>query len=410
MKSLILIPLSFPYSQHNESSFLQHEIKYLKKEFSNFIILPSENKGEKRVLDNSYIVDESFAQFSKKSLNTSSYLIALFSLAFLSEIFRKPSLLVNKQELIKILDFIKNTFEVKSFLKNMISKTYKKEDKIIFYTYWTTHITFALGLLAKKNKNITIITRMHGYDLYEERGYVVCQKQILKNIKYVFFVSECGLNYIKNKYKYFETKLILAPLGVEKQDIQNPNNIDGVIKIASCSSIDNNKRVEIIYDALIILAKSGKKIIWTHFGTGKNESILKSKIEQNRFSNFVINLYGQVPSELLMNFYKQNPLDFFITTTASEGGRPVSIQEAMSFGIPIIATSVGGIPEIVDSTNGILLEPNPDPEDVADAICKFMSNNKTNINMRNASYLIWEQKCNSSNNFRNFSYQLKTSF
>ena len=39
-------------------------------------------------------------------------------------------------------------------------------------------------------------------------------------------------------------------------------------------------------------------------------------------------------------------------------GNPISILEAMSVGIPIIATSVGGIPDIVKEENGFLFNPN----------------------------------------------------
>lgn len=37
-------------------------------------------------------------------------------------------------------------------------------------------------------------------------------------------------------------------------------------------------------------------------------------------------------------------------------GIPVSIMEAMSFGIPVIARNVGGMSEIVNEENGLLLE------------------------------------------------------
>ena len=45
------------------------------------------------------------------------------------------------------------------------------------------------------------------------------------------------------------------------------------------------------------------------------------------------------------------PVDLFLTVSANEG-IPVSIMEAQSFGIPVIATDVGGISEIVNNVNG----------------------------------------------------------
>ena len=62
--------------------------------------------------------------------------------------------------------------------------------------------------------------------------------------------------------------------------------------------------------------------------------------------------------------------DIFVTTSVSDG-TPVSLLEAMSSGLPCIATSVGGIPEwITNGENGILIPPRS-PEAVADAILRL---------------------------------------
>ncbi len=48
----------------------------------------------------------------------------------------------------------------------------------------------------------------------------------------------------------------------------------------------------------------------------------------------------------------------------------------MSFGIPAIATDVGGTNEIVNSKNGFLLSSNPKPEEVARVIHDFNNFNE----------------------------------
>ena len=59
--------------------------------------------------------------------------------------------------------------------------------------------------------------------------------------------------------------------------------------------------------------------------------------------------------------------DIFITTSVSDG-TPVSVLEAMSSGLPCIATSVGGIPEWIEhKVTGLLIQPGS-PEQVAEAI------------------------------------------
>jgi glycosyltransferase involved in cell wall biosynthesis len=65
--------------------------------------------------------------------------------------------------------------------------------------------------------------------------------------------------------------------------------------------------------------------------------------------------------------YRSQKVDGFILLSDSEG-IPVSIMEALSYGIPVIATDTGGVSEIVTDTNGILLPSNPEIGKIASAI------------------------------------------
>lgn len=59
-------------------------------------------------------------------------------------------------------------------------------------------------------------------------------------------------------------------------------------------------------------------------------------------------------------------LDVFVLPSLWEA-LPLALLEAMTFGLPVVATSVGGVAELVDSRNGCLLAPG-DPEGLAQAV------------------------------------------
>ena len=73
-------------------------------------------------------------------------------------------------------------------------------------------------------------------------------------------------------------------------------------------------------------------------------------------ANITVNFIGAVSNKEVYDIYASTPFHIFVNVSRSEG-IPVSIMEAMSFSIPIIATAVGGTAELVDEgENGFLLK------------------------------------------------------
>lgn len=92
-------------------------------------------------------------------------------------------------------------------------------------------------------------------------------------------------------------------------------------------------------------------------------------------------------------------MNLFVNVSTTEG-IPVSIMEALSFGVPVIATKVGGVPEIIeDGENGFLLAAEISAADVARKISDYNSmSSEAKVTMANNARRIWNEKFNADKN------------
>jgi glycosyltransferase involved in cell wall biosynthesis len=76
--------------------------------------------------------------------------------------------------------------------------------------------------------------------------------------------------------------------------------------------------------------------------------------------------------------------DVFILPSYTEGV-PKVILEAMANGLPVVATSVGGIPEIIQNGLNGLLVPTEDAEAICDSVYRLLNNEKLRLKMRESA-------------------------
>jgi glycosyltransferase involved in cell wall biosynthesis len=104
----------------------------------------------------------------------------------------------------------------------------------------------------------------------------------------------------------------------------------------------------------------------------------------------------------VLSWYAENNPSLFINVSTTEG-IPVSIMEAMSFGIPVIATDVGGTSEIVNDGNGMLLPKNPEISLISNIILQFYNlNDETKIKLKREVYTSWANNFDAEKNYNDF--------
>lgn len=274
-------------------------------------------------------------------------------------------------------------------------------------SYWLAETAYAAARIKMNNKRIIAFSRLHSSEADVERNrYSICQLKgfLDKYLDFIFFVSEKGRdNYFEILKKHYnkdcitDSKYIVNRLGVKASSCQNNQSADGIFRIVSCSRMVPLKRVKLLAD--VFSYWDGKPVEWTHIGTGEEYVIVKTIIEGSSKTNVTYNLLGDMPNEKVMEYYASNPIDLFINVSEFEG-LPVSVMEALSYGIPVIATDVGGTRELINSTNGRLLNKNITVDAVSDAIKQIIDipNSEKKV-MRQNAYNTYLEKLLSDENF-----------
>lgn len=408
-KRLIFLTNYYPYYKGEE--YIENEIVIAAEKFNEIIIIPTmvtkEMKLTRPVPKNCKVLDIK-VDFSIKN----KILMTLKNLPIIAKNTNWFNLILKECKLnpLKIMysvyyltrveyvyDIIKNNDELYKYMNDY---------NIIIYSYWM-HVVASVAARLKDrdfNNNVKSITRGHRYDLYDyasPMGIIPDRAYTFNQMNLVLPCSTDGVNYLKNKYPEFSNKISVQRLGTFNQGMINCLR-EPVFTLVSCSGVRKIKRLDKIIKVLKVLMENNFKIKWIHLGDGPELSNIKKMAERELIEG-TYEFVGNLNNKEVYNWYKNNNVSCFINLSDSEGV-PVSIMEAMSFGIPIVATNVGGTKEIVDhGINGYIVDKDSNIYSVADIIAKIISMpNEEFEAICVASYKIWKERANAETLYSDF--------
>lgn len=399
MKLLILLTAAFPYDSGEE--FLSNELNYIKG-FDKIIVCPCNTKPgsvKTKQLPNGVCC----VPVKNESSGRAGYIKFFFKPCVLYEIL---TLIRNGQfsagRVHETLFFMRNAVRIYRSLKNL--PELKPADDITVYSYWFYDAAaggaLLAGFLRKFGKRVRLISRAHGFDIHSERakyGYLPMRKFLLSNISTLFPCSVNGAETLKSQYPKYAGKIKTAYLGTPDRGIKL--GVQSKFHIVSCSYMVPVKRLHMIANAL---KQADFPAVWTHIGTGPLEEEIRA-LTLDFPPNVQCEFAGAMENGAIMDYYKNNDISVFVNVSSSEG-IPVSVMEACSFGIPVIATDVGGTGEIVsDGENGYLLPKDFSLADFLDKLRLIINMDVTEYDkMCEKSRAIWSEKFSAEKNYGKF--------
>jgi len=218
---------------------------------------------------------------------------------------------------------------------------------------------------------------------------------LLKRNSFIIFNS----HFLRRKYYKLTSKSTVIHNGVDiKETLKKEIVSSNYINLVYVGRIEPRKSIEIIIQSLYYLKQKQVDFSFSLVGNINYDIKYWMKLKQmiNKYSlQKKVNIIGEIDNENLSEFLQKHDILLFSTDSRNfpiTEGMPNVILEGMANGLAIISTSVAGVPEIISSENGFIVQ--PDPEEFAEKIEYLFNNRKMLVKIKKNNYQIIKDKYN----------------
>jgi len=414
---LVLLTKHYPFGK--SETYLNNEIPYLLAAFEKIYIVPVEEFDYCEV--NELCANHpriNVLTVNKRVGTISIYRKSMIQLYSLIDILRE---VITGRESMQHIRNLRMCFIYSKLTYCQATSVYeilKNEgglNKFCFYSYWLHKSVLLLrGLKKISRANFRIVSRAHSSDLYHkdwseimriDGSFMPFEKTKLYTCDEIHCISNHGLTHLNKLFPSLSDKFKLARLGVQAPMALSPVNDWGMFRIVTCSAIQPHKRIYRIPEILSLL--EDLTIEWVHFGGGnkEDEDLLMDEIKRYGLEEKV-DLRRHVPHHQIIEFYSTEQVNLILNLSYAEG-IPVSLMEAISAGIPAIATKAVGNPEIIDSSCGFIIPIEFTANEVAERVRQMYADKQMQLTLRNGARAMFEKRYSAEVNYTQFARHLK---
>ena len=228
-------------------------------------------------------------------------------------------------------------------------------------------------VLARGARVPVVIAHEHGSVRYDDRLRRLLNQRVVGPLAdRVFAVSEWDRHNLLERQGMDPTRVEVFANGIPPLPSPVPDVRAALAPmdrplIGALGRLDPVKGYDDLISAMLLLRRDGIRVACVIAGIGPDEARLRSQISAAGLDGDVrlLGLREDVPSLL-------SAFDIAVMSSRSEGA-PLALMEYMAAGLPIVATRVGGIPELIqDGATGLLCAPDS-PQELADALRRVLT-------------------------------------
>jgi glycosyltransferase involved in cell wall biosynthesis len=248
------------------------------------------------------------------------------------------------------------------------------ESHKIFFDHIRAHFlhsealsSYWLSTLVRVPYSITIHTKM----IYYPSSLV---EKIVRNASFCVGISNETVD-LARRLRSTPNGVFLIHNGVEFVDLKNREKVISPIPvILAVGRLIPKKGFDVLIKACAFLANDNFDFICKIIGSGSEYGYLEKLIIENGLSRHV-QLIGAVPFEDVVTHYQSATALIMPSRVCDDDvdGLPTVIIEALAMGIPVIASPIAGIPDLIKNKKTGLIVPPDDYKALAKAIVELLS-------------------------------------
>ena len=172
--------------------------------------------------------------------------------------------------------------------------------------------------------------------------------------------------------------------GEQRDPVLLPNFIqDSAFQYRATCTVKPSERIKVLYAGWIIVAKGCREILAVARQLPEVEFILLGPVKADMEPHLQslpanVTLGGEIASDIVLR--QMSTSDLFLFPSYTEGF-PNAVLEAMTVGLPVVATRVGAIPEMIEQSKGGLLVSRPDMDELVSALRTLIADPEMRLQM-----------------------------
>ncbi|MBI1902415.1 MAG: glycosyltransferase [Planctomycetia bacterium] len=236
--------------------------------------------------------------------------------------------------------------------------------------------TVMIGRLAAALAGVPLVHHVHGQTATEVRRTwkarfnAMVEQMFLAGARKIIAVSQSAGRSLRGAFRR-KNKVAVVPNGIPVQPLADRPAPNGTWTLGTVGLFRPRKGIEVLLAALALLRSKGRNVRWLAVGpfeTPEYEKQVKAEAVRLGIAGMIEwrGFTKDVHAELAR-------MDLFVFPSVLAEGMPMVLLEAMAAGVPVVASRVDGVTDVIrDGQDGVLCQPG-DAHALAEAIDRLLS-------------------------------------